>query len=269
MAADWQKLWDRTQPILDVLLDAYPKPTRDWLRATMPAWQRIYQALGPVASMHGDLLADGGIDLTACVAPTDAAALRKEIEALLAERGYADAGISFAAPSTTEADGATITDYSATFDFAKLASALGAAVTAGNVRIDTLMEAMLGGKDLPMRLVTKGGRGTFTIGRSARLAADTSLPGAAGEWSKPVQAALARVGDCNPLLVERFEVARTIAWLARVARRAGEPTQFPELPADASSDFLLYGGIRGDEWRAGLILDLVGFVKTLRATQPR
>jgi hypothetical protein len=128
---------------------------------------------------------------------------------------------------------------------------------------------MFGGGNLLMRLANKGGRSVLAIGAQPNLAATlASLDGKGGTWSKSVQAVLARLGDCNPLVVERIDFAAMMSGMSQVAAAVGGPA-LPPVPAGQSADFVIAAGIHKSEWRGQLSIDVTGFAKVVKAMMPR
>jgi hypothetical protein len=270
MAADWQKLWPRVTALIDRFAEVYPKETGDVLRRLGADYAPLYAALGPCLALEGDVFAADAMSMTLGVSATDATALRKEVDALLGKEHFAKVGITIAEPRTTETAGATITDRQLAIDFGKLASALNLTLTGmGGISSEQLLQVVFGGPRIPLRVATKSDRGVFVLGKQQDAAIFAALDGKARSWSKPVQDALARVADCNPLLVERIDAVAVMAAFARVARQLDETLPIPELPAGASGNFVVSGGIRGAEWRAGIAFDFAGLVKFLKPLAPR
>ncbi|HEX6810255.1 MAG TPA: hypothetical protein VF384_01415 [Planctomycetota bacterium] len=269
MAADWQKLWPRFTPLIDRLADVYPKETGDLLRRLTAEYAPLYAQLGPFVAMDGDLFSADGMNARLRVATRDAAALRKEVDKLLGKEPFAMAGITIETPRTTETAGATITDRDLVIDFAKFAGAMNLTMTGmGRVTSEQVLEAVFGGSRIPLRIATKDEHGVFAFGKQ-QDAALAALDGTARAWSQPVQEALARVADCNPLLVGRIDAVALMAGPARIASRLDDTLPVPNLPAGASGDWAFSAGIRGSEWRAGMSMDVAGILKVIMAQAPR
>ncbi|HEU4418348.1 MAG TPA: hypothetical protein VFT55_05375 [Planctomycetota bacterium] len=270
MAADWQKLWPRLQPLIDRLADVYPKETGDLLRNLTAEYAPLQAAFGPFAAVDGDLFAPDGMNLTMRVSATDATAMRKEVDALLGKDHFAKAGISVSEPRTTENAGATISDRELALDFTRLAGEFNVTLTQmGRITNEQFLEALFGGSRIPLRVATKDDLGVFAIGKQQDAALMAALDGSARQWSKPVQEALARVADCNPLLVERIDMVALLAGFSRMVKKLDDTLPIPDSPAAASGSFVVSAGIRDGEWRVGLSLDLAGIVKFVLALQPR
>jgi hypothetical protein len=84
-----------------------------------------------------------------------------------------------------------------------------------------------------------------------------------------MQEALARVADCNPLLVERVDLLAMMAGVLRLVRKLDDSLPIPDPPAGASGNFVVSAGIRGGEWRVGLSVDFAAMAKFFKALEPR
>jgi hypothetical protein len=266
IGADWQKLWPRLLSLLDRVAEAYPKATADRLRELAAAQTPLYAALGPFVALDGDVFAADGFHLTLRATRADVGPLLAAVDALCKKSQLGAAGIEIGAPRTTEASGATITDRVLTIDPTKLADAV-AMTTTGmeNITHEQILQAVLGGTKIPLRIVTKNGRAVVAIGAQADAATMAAVDGAARPWSKPVQEAFARVADCNPLVVQRIDFGALVAAFARLAHQLDENLQMPEYPPGATAAFVFAFGIRDAEWRGGVSIDVAGAAQLFKA----
>ena len=267
MAADWGKLWPRLAAIAQPALDIYPPQMRELLRPYFADFEQLYRALGPIVAAEGDVFGSKGMSFLMHLAPPDATALQRQFEAILAHESLAKMGISSGPAKAVEADGASIRDYEMKIDLDKFATLSG--LPAERDSTATALHAMFGGGNLLMRLANKGGRSVLAIGAQPNLAATlASLDGKGGNWSKSVQAVQARLGDCNPLVVERIDFAAMMSGMSQVAAAVGGPA-LPPVPAGQSADFVIAAGIHKNEWRGQLSIDVTGFAKVMKAMMPR
>jgi hypothetical protein len=266
MAADWSKLWPRVAPIVQSALDVYPQQMRELLRPLIADYAQLYRVMGPVVAVDDDVLGRDGMSFMLHLAPPDATALQRQFEALLGHESLGKMGISGGPANVTEVDGASIRDYEVKIDHDKLAALPGADVPqAQRDSMTSMLRALFGAGHVPVRLASKGGRSVIAFGAQRNNAATlASLDGKGNTWSKPVQAALARVGDCNPLFVERFDLAAMMSGIAQLAGTVGG-SPLPMVPAGQSADFVFAAGICKNEWRAQFSIDLKGIAKMAQA----
>lgn len=265
LAADWGRLWPRIAPFMQSALEVYPPPMRELLRPLFADYEQICRVLGPVVAADGDVFG-GTMNLMLHLAPPDATALQRQCETTLSHESLARLGISSGPAKTAEVDGASIRDYEVKVDLDRFAASFGDQVKPPERdSMTAMLQALFGAEHLPLRLATKGGRSVMAIGPQRNHTATlASLDGKGGTGSKSLQAALARFCDCNPVVVERIDFA---AMMSMMAQFAG-PT-FPALPAGQSADFVFAAGIRQNEWRGQLTIDLTGFAKMVQGAMPR
>jgi hypothetical protein len=270
MAADWNKLWPRLAPLLQSAIGLYPPQMRELLPPLFADYEQLVRALGPVVAADGDAFGSDGMSLVLHLAPPDATALQQRFEAMLGHESLTKMGISGGPAKVTDVAGASIRDYEVNVDFDKFAALSGAEMPQDQRdAISMALRALFGAGHLPLRLASKGGRTVIAIGAqrdpSATLASlDGKGDTKTGTESKPVQTALARFSDCNPLVVERVDFG---AMMSGMARLAGQ--EAPPVPAGQSADFVIAGGVCGNEWRAQLSIDLKGFARMAQAMMPR
>jgi hypothetical protein len=103
-----------------------------------------------------------------------------------------------------------------------------------------------------------------------------ALDAAARPWSKPVQEALARLADCNPLVVQRVDFGALMVAFSRLVHQLDETLPLPEYPAGTTAAFVFAFGICDAEWRAGMSIDVAGaaqlsvaYTRAVKAFQPR
>ena len=270
IGADWQKLWSRLMPLVDRVMEAYPKATADTVRELAAGQAPLYAALGPFIALDGDVFAADGIHVTMRAAGGDVAALQKGIDAMCRVDHFGTAGITIGAPRTTEASGATIMDRDVAIDFAKFADAVAMQVTdMQSITPEQVLQAVFGSAKVPLRVATKNGRAVVAVGTQQEAATVAALDAAARPWSKPVQEALARLADCNPLVVQRVDFGALLAAFARLAHQLDETLPVPEFPAGTTAAFVFAFGIRDAEWRGGMSIDLAGAAQLFKAMQPR
>lgn len=271
VVGDWQKLAPRYEALMAMLLDLYPPKERDLMRTLMGAWPGAYGAMGQALAMEGGLFGEGGIDVVMQMSPPDAAAMAKALDATFSHDALGKLGVSIETKGTAGKDGAVVHDYAVKVDASRLA-ALAGGEPARAARFDgeAVLRAMFGGDELPMRYAGKGNAAMVAIGKASESAeALASLRRSDGAFSQPVQTALARVADCNPLLIERLDIAAIMSSMARLAREMGGPSGMPAPAAGLTADIVVSGGIRGNEWRAGFAMDVTGFARLIRSTMPR
>ncbi|HEU4417867.1 MAG TPA: hypothetical protein VFT55_02955 [Planctomycetota bacterium] len=265
MAADWGKLWPRIAPFMQAALEVYPPSMRELLRPLLADYEQICRVLGPVVAADGDAFG-GSMNMMLHLAPPDATALQRQCETTLGHESLARLGISSGPARTAEVDGASIRDYEVKVDLDRFAASFGDQVKpAERDAMTTMLRAMFGAEHLPLRLASKGGRSVMAIGPQRNHTATlASLDGKGGTGSKPLQAALARFCDCNPVFVERIDFAAMMSMMAPFAGPA-----FPAVSAGQSADFVFAAGIRQNEWRGQLSIDLTGFAKMMQGAMPR
>jgi hypothetical protein len=127
---------------------------------------------------------------------------------------------------------------------------------------------MFGSDGMPVRIATKGGRAVVTVGKPQEDVA-RSFATTRGSWSPAMRKALQQVADCNPMLVERFDVAPMMGSMMQIMAKGPSAKQMPRLPPGSSADFVVSAGIRGSEWRFGLGVDVIGFCKMMKAMMPQ
>jgi hypothetical protein len=262
-AADWTKLWPRLETMLAALFEVYPAKTRESMRSLMAGYRGVYEKLGPVMAAEGDLFGDKGLGVVMHVTPPDAKALLPLLESTMAKPELAQLGATFSSVGASDADGTTVRDYRAKFDLDKLFAGMSRSGT--EKQVAALFEKLLGKDGLPLRFAAKGDHAVMTLGQPRDDVA--ASPGTArGTWSPSTSAALQHVRDCNPMFYERLDAAA----LMRMARQiSGAGTPMRDVPANATANFGLWGGIRDREWRFGAAIDIVGFSKMVKAMMPR
>jgi hypothetical protein len=118
---------------------------------------------------------------------------------------------------------------------------------------DAAMAAMFG-DGFALHTAYRDGRLIMTSGKDRAETATKTLDATTGSWSATVQPALDRVVDCNPMVVERLDFG---ALMSGIATAMGAPNP----PKASSANMIFYGGIKGDQWRAGFSMDVAGIAK--------
>ena len=262
---DWAKIWPKTEPMLAALLDIYPPPLRASMQRLMAVYQPLYARLGPVMVTGIDFT--DGLRADVHLAPPDAEALGKEIDALLARPEWAELGVAFTSgPGIV--DGTTfVRDHKMTFDPSRLSGAAAddAQAKAAVQQVNAVMQALFGTDGMPLQLALRNGAGAMHLGKASGDVKKLLAP-AAGAWPSALQPALAAVAGCNPMFVEQLDMAAVVRAMGAFAPPEARDAM-SSLPADAKADFVLGGGVRGAEWRAYLAFDLAGFGKLVQALQ--
>lgn len=267
MAADWAKLWPRLEALTMALFDACPEPVRKPMRDLMAGYLQAYESAGPVLAADGDLFGEDGMHLVLHAAPPDSKVFLSTLETLMARPELEQVGAKITSVGSADVEGATARDYLMKFDVDKL---LGepAGNAAAQPQAAAVFQRMFGSDGLPLRIAAKGGRAVMTVGKPRQDVA-SSFAVTGGSWSAATRLALQQVADCNPLLVERLDMAALMGGMAKIMAAGATTRPMPELPAGSSADFVMSMGIRGSEWRFGLAFDVVGFSKMMKAMMPR
>ncbi len=264
LAADWAKLWPRMETMMSAMMEAYPAEVREPMRAMMAGYMKVYEGAGQVIVGDGDILGEGGMRLAMHMAPTDGKAFVAAIEAILARPELEQIGAKITSVVSNEVAGAMVREYLMKFDLSKM---LGAQPAAAQEQLATMMHKVFPAEGMPMRIAVKGQHGVMTLGQPREDLA-SSFAAAKGSWSPVMQAAIAQVGDCNPMMIERIDMAATMDSMMQLMADAGGGSM-PKVPAGASADFVFTAGIRGSEWRFGLGMDALGFAKMVKAMKTR
>jgi len=268
MVADWKALWPRFESMLDAIYDLYPPQGRAAMREMMHGYRELYEAMGPVLVADVDI--DGkGLGMTVHMTPAAAESMFSLFATMARSPQLATFGAEFVPGESGEVDGARFQDHRLRLDFVKFASAISAVPVPDSERgeAQAAIERVLGMDGLLMRLAAKGGSAAIGVGHRA---ADTvaALGKSGGSWPASMRAAMAAVGDCNPMVVECIDFMALFRgmqeWLPGIV-----PPGLPQFPAGTSADFVIAAGIRGAEWRAHFAMDLVGFGKAMQAASGR
>ncbi len=268
MVADWKALWPRFESMLEPLFDIYPQQGRTAMREMMRGYRELYEAMGPVLAADVDVDAKG-LGMTAHMTPTAAESMFSLFATMTQSSQLATFGVAFTPGETGEVDGARFQDHRLRVDFLKFASAISAVPVPESERgkAEDAIARMLGKDGLQMRLAAKGGSAAIGVGHRA---ADTvaALGRSGGSWPTSMRAAMAAVGDCNPMFVECIDFLAMFRgmqeWIPEMV-----PPGFPQFSAGTSADFVIAAGIRGAEWRGHFEMDLVGFGEAVRASSRR
>lgn len=267
MTADWPKLWPKVQPMMGALFEMYPPSMRSTMQKLMEVYAPVYSRLGPVMVAGIDLT--DGLRADVHLAPSDGAALGKEIDTLLARPEWAELGVGFAAGAASQEGGIVMRDHKLTFDPARLAGGGtdDAQTQALQKQMAAMMQSMFGSDGVPVQLALQNGAGVVRVGKAGGDLKQALAP-APGAWPASLQPALAAVAGCNPMLVEQVDMAALVRAMGAFAP-PGARDQMSALPADAKANFVLGGGVHGAEWRLYVGFDLAGFGKMIHAMQPR
>jgi hypothetical protein len=265
LAADWAKLWPHLEPVMSALFEIYPAATRDNLRALMTNYRQMHEDMGPILAGQGDFFGEKGPRFTVRLAPRDANSLLAAIETMIAKPEYAQIGATFTSVGKADSDGATVRDYRMKLDVDKLFAQTGTSPPQKNVM--ELARQWFGADGLPVQFAGKGGRAVLTIGPPPEDAV-SSLSKPRGSWSEGMRSALQHVSDCNPMLIERIDIAAIMRAMRKVSGIPGA-SAMPEVPADATASVGIWLGIRDREWRFGLAIDAMGLGKMTKAMKPR
>jgi hypothetical protein len=235
----------------------------------MGSYRDVYANMGPLLAAHGDIFGEDGMSLSMHLNPADSSKLRSLIESTFARPELGAMGMSAKGPTTSEAGGVSLADYELSFDMKKLAAMTGANAEM-NEMMPATMEMIFGkGGTMPLRLAFKGDRAAFVIGSKNRDSAARSLEATEGSLAPASKLALQRVVACNPMFVERIDVVPMMRSVMSMMQANDKSMMRPNVPDNASAEMVVFGGVRGSEWRAGLSFDVVGFAKMMKAMMPR
>ena len=259
-AADWTRLWPRLEPVMTALFDIYPPSFREGMQKVMASYLRAYELAGSVFVGEGTAFGAEGLGLVVHMAPPDATALLAAVDEIVQRPELAQMGMQVTRVGGEDRDGAVLRDYTARMDVSKL---YGEAVDgAAKEQAVKMVETLLGKDGVPVRVAGRNGDVVLTIGKTKVGA------GPAGAPSPSLRAALAHVGDCNPMLIERLDMAALMRdgmqLLAPAAAERGL-----QVAAGTTAEVVVSGGIRGAEWRFGLAIDAAGLAKTFAVARPR
>lgn len=257
--ADWKSFWPRYEVLLDGLATMYPPEQAEAMIEISSGYKKVFQSLGPVTAVSGSLFGEQGVDVLMNMRSSDAEGVAAGMSAAMQSGLYDQLGIRFTADEPIEADGVQVTNSALSLDWDKFA-ALGGQIDSDAPR--AMVEAMFGSDRLPMTVAAKGERVTLAVGQDAPALAPRTVDADGGAWSPEMQAAIERLGRCNPLLIERVDMGEL---MGMAARSMGGPAP----PGDLSADVLFYAGIEADTWRLGMTIDFAGMMKMMAGTRPR
>jgi len=258
---DMDKLAPRYDAIVDTAINVYPEQFQEPMREMMEAYKGIYSLISDGMVMEGDLFGEGGIRMTAQMAPPNPAAFVEKMTELLTNEAVQKIGL-IVKDAKAATDGATKTsDMALGFDFNKLAELVGGEATATPSADDPAIKAMFG-SGFHLHTAHRSDRLVITSGKDRGEIANKTLDATSGTWSAAVQPAFERVADCNPMMVERIDFG---AMMIGVMKAMGGPK--PQ--SSSSANMIFYGGIRDNEWRLGMSFDVAGIAAMAKSVSPR
>lgn len=254
---DWQVFWPRYEAAVDRLIDLYPEPVQAPMRKMMAIYPGMFARGGNGMAMQLDLLGQGGLRFDAVLMPPDSAALLEDSERFLQSDAVKELDL-FSSTTERKQDGDTsLLHANIAFDLDKLGTFTRAMATTPAPEVDLpdtsdVMRQMLGDGTCAATFAVRDGRAGLAFGGDHAARATQLIARTDGHPSSLLQTGLDEVAGCSPMFVERIDFsALLVDTMALVGERS--PTGAPP-----PCDMLLYGGIRGSEWRAGLKLDVIG-----------
>tara|TARA_R110002094_G_scaffold45509_2_gene57431 strand:- start:1419 stop:3083 length:1665 start_codon:yes stop_codon:yes gene_type:complete len=262
---DTRKMMPRFNDLLDAVADIYPPEFQTTMKDLMATYEAIYEQIDSGMIIEGDLFGDEGLRMTAQMTPKDPAKYVTLITDLVHRDSMKQLGLTADVPKTSTDGDTNICDLNIAIDSKKMLAVTGQQ-SPQQEQTSQAFQAMFA-DGLHIRIAQRDKRVVMTFGEGREAAATATLDADQGTWSPAIQTAVDRLEGCNPMVVERIDMARLMAGVFASMAQAG--TNVPAVPEDASANMIFYGGIRGDQWRGGLSIDVAGFGEQARLLMPR
>lgn len=258
---DMEKLAPRYDALVATAIDIYPEQFKAPMRELMAAYRDIYSLMSGGMALEGDMFGEDGIRMTAQMAPSSPSKFVEKMTAMLSSDAMKKIGLVVKDAKASETGATKTSDMTLGFDLAKIAALVGGETPQANAESDAAMKALFG-DGLTLHTAVRDGRLIMTSGKDRAETATKTLDATTGSWSAAVQPALDRVVDCNPMVVERLDFG---ALMSGIATTMGAPKP----PKASSANMIFYGGIKGEQWRAGFSMDVAGIAKMVQQMAPR
>lgn len=259
------KMMPRLNDFMAAMAGIYPKEFETTMQELMTAYEAVYEQIESGVMMEGDLFGESGIGMTIQMMPKDPTKFVTLITELMRSDAMKKFGLAAGAPQTSKDGDTNICDLNITIDSKKMLEATSQQAS-GQEQASQAIEAMFG-DGLQLRIAQRADRVVMTFGKEREVAAKRTLDASQGSWSPAIQTAVERLDGCNPMIIERIDMARLMAGV--LASMAQQGTNVPPVPKDANANVLFYGGIKGDQWRGGLSIDIAGITKIAESMSPR
>ncbi|MFT7537217.1 MAG: hypothetical protein ACI85K_003174 [Hyphomicrobiaceae bacterium] len=262
---DMDKMMPRLNDFMAAVADIYPKEFQAAMQELMTAYEAVYEQLESGVLMEGDLFGEDGIRMTAQMMPKDPTKFVALITDLLRSDAMKKIGLTADTPQTSTDGDTNISDLNIAIDSKQMLEATSQQAI-GQEQASQAMEAMFG-DGLQVRIAQRADRVVMTFGKEREVAAKRTLDASQGSWSPAMQTAVDRLKGCNPMIIERIDMGRLMAGV--FASMAQQGTNVPPTPKNANANVLFYGGIKGDQWRGGLSIDIAGMAQIAESFSPR
>ncbi|MGE3174720.1 MAG: hypothetical protein AB7O97_18960 [Planctomycetota bacterium] len=262
MAMDYATLRPRIEPMLEELLTIYPEEARVLMRDMLPSYDKLYRHLAGGSAINirfGD-----GARVDTWSRCEDPRAMVRESVAALQEMPIQRMGVEIVEQQQSESGGHLIQDLGTRLDWDRLLNTMShPGAKAQMSTAAAAFERLLGGDVMRTRMVALPDGVAMRIGGDAAYREATASLGEPATAAPPgiLAPALARLKDAGPIVIEALDFAQMTRAIAELAPPS---VPRPALRADARAPAVVYGGIAGRDWLAGITVDLAGIMTLSR-----